>query len=171
MKTLGNKYTNIETISNDLVYGDDVELDDGRIIRLVVSQDDWDVASMIDDDLYGRVEYIDTTRYGRYGRCRPDWCDGSARIIHTMNGGSCWWQPPSDIKSSVSQIRNTQRYLTDLLENGFQIVTVELCRNETDAYGRPIVDDLSSLGGVEWYVGDDLYRREIISDLLTQIGL
>lgn len=170
MKTLGNKYTNVETVANDLVYGDDVELDDGRIIRLLVSQDDWDTTSMIDEDLFGRLEYIDSRKYGRE-RVRPDWCDGSGRIIHTMNGDSYWWQPPSDIKGNPSQIRNTQRYLRDLLENGYQIVTVELCRNETDAYERPIVDDLFSLGGVEWYVGDDIYRREIVTDLLTQIGL
>lgn len=170
MKTLGNKYTNIDTVANDLVYGDDVELDDGRIIRLLVSQDDWDTTSMIDEDLFGRLEYIDSRKYGR-DRVRPDWCDGSGRIIHTMNGGSYWWQPPSDIKHDGDAIRKMFRYLADVLENGFQIVTVELCRNETDYYGEPIMDDLFSLGGVEWYVGDDVYRTQIVADLLTQIGL
>lgn len=166
-----SKYTNIETVANDLIYGDDVTIGDGRILRLTIVDDDWDTSSMFDEDCFGRLQWIDT-RVSRYNRSRPDWCDGSARIIHVMgNGGSYWWQPPSDIKSDVDAIRKMAKCLVDVLEYGLQIVTVEICRNEVDYYGNPIVDDAMSIGGVGWHVGDNDYRRGIVADLLTEIGL
>ncbi len=56
------------------------------------------------------------------------------------------------------------------MEYGFSVLLLELLSGE-DAYGRPIVMDVASLGGIEPFPsGDDLAEivRDLADDLTTE---
>lgn len=151
-------------IAEDLISDETYDLPDGRLLRLRVEQDEQiDLRDL--SDCYGYLEWITP---GKRQAERPATFDGAARKVWV--GGDCfWWQPPSDISSDPEAVRTTRRALVDLLENGIQTVTVEVCEG-ADAYGRPIVQDIMGLGGVEWYSDQD-YRVDVVTDLLMELGV
>lgn len=128
-----------------------------------------DCADINDFDCYGRVAPV-TNRYGTQQE-RPDGFDGFARIVDGWRGDRFWWQPPADLMGDDDAVRRLARLVSDILAYGFTMVRVERLRLEdSDGYGRPIVDDYDVLGGVEPFV-DDAYAADILSDLIAGLGV
>lgn len=128
-----------------------------------------DCADINDFDCYGRVAPV-TNRYGTQQE-RPDGFDGFARIVDGWRGDRFWWQPPADLMGDDDAIRRLARLVSDILAYGFTMVRVERLRLEdSDGYGRPIVDDYDVVGGVEPLVyNDDLCVY--LSDLIAGLGV
>ena len=149
--------------------GDTIELPDGRELRLTIAPDD---CSTPDDwgDWYGNlsrfIEYRDTGG-SIYPRPRPDDFDGAARKIN-LRDGFVWWQPPADV-TDRDALRAMKANLTNLYEYGTSVFILEL-RSECDCCHRVKVDESAVLGGVEPFPDDD-YRREILSDLVAELGI
>ena len=127
--------------------GDTVDLDDGRTLRLRV---EFDQDTTINDfDCYGKTERY-CHDYWREGRTlRPDDFTGNAEKIQVDRGLWIWWEPPADgPKRGTPEFRQFRGTVTDLVSYGFVLVGLELCEG-TDAYNRPVVVDVTWLGGVE----------------------
>ena len=147
--------------------GDTFVLPDGRTLRLSFGPDDIDPFAEYGDECYGKVEWINTRAYGRPER--PSGFDGAARKLWTQS--DCyWWQPPSEVvkmgKESTDLLAEQVR---DLLAFGMKIIVLELCEGE-DHYGRPIVINNASLGGVEPFP-EKSYMQSIVSDMLNELEL
>lgn len=157
----------IMEIARELADEKIVELPDGRSIRLRI---DYDTDTCIGDfiDCYGRVEHV---RRGYIGHTeRPDWADGAAKKIWAWN--DCyWWRPPSDILGDKEAVRHIENLVHDLLIHGWQVVYVEVLDADKDAYNSPIVRDIGSMGGVEWFIRDEDGRVEIVADILSWMEL
>jgi hypothetical protein len=159
-------------LARELVYGDSVDLPDGGSMRLKVVEDDcvsWDDWAV---DLYGQVCHVDEVRRDNsWGReQRPLWADGAARKIWA--GRECyWWQPADDLKSDPAMVKATAKTVRDLLEFGWQVIIVEVLDEGTDAYGSPIVRDVTSLGGVEWVAMTYEDRAVMVADMLADMGV
>jgi hypothetical protein len=149
--------------------GDLLDIGNGRSIRYLV---DYDEATDINDfDCYGRTAWVMPHPWGTHKHAeRPDGFDGSARIL-TVNGDPMWWQPPDGWHSLTVEVqRDVLRGLYDILEFGFQVVTVEMCEGR-DAYGRPIVVEAQALGGVEpWTYQDRRSLVDTLAHLVAELG-
>ena len=146
---------------------DTLEIGDGRTLRLRIETDqEHDIYG--DSDWYGSLEWVRNDRdyVGAYNTRRPDGFDGRARVIETdSHNGRLWWQPPVDVvDAQAGAMRAT---IVDLVRFGYVGVILELC-DGTDAYGRPIVVDSSSLWGIEWDM-DSAYLAEIVSELVAEV--
>jgi len=144
--------------------GDTLELEDGRVLRLRVTADDWTLDQ--DGDWFGRVGWWTKDE-------RPDWCDGSAEILDRDGATRLWWMPPTDAKSDDVLKRNLRAEIKEILAYGYSTYTLEVCEGR-DAYGQLIVRDSESIGGVAplWDGSDvddlvDNLRREL--DLETSL--
>ena len=82
-------------------HGDTLELDDGRMLRLLVEPDQD--TSVTDFDCYGRFEW---TRENDYGPVRPHDFTGRARILKHSWHESLWWEPYEEL--TEQQIRTEQ---------------------------------------------------------------
>jgi hypothetical protein len=120
-------------------------------------------------DVWGDTAYPDhrPNDYG-YRDARPEGFDGNAEILRVGRNDPIWWQPPADVPRTSPHFAELRRQVSDLLEYGFQVITVERCEG-TDAYGRPIVVAAASLGGIEPYA-DGAYLRELIGDLVDEVA-
>ena len=146
--------------------GDVLKLDDGRVLRLRFEGDSD--ASINDYESDGKVEWMrrrDVRGYGYVHSVRPDGFTGAARIIDRDDHYDLWWQPYEEL--TTEQIRAEEPRIRDLVRYGFKGVILELC-NGTDAYGRPIVENVASLWAVEWDA-DAAYIAEIVSDLASEL--
>lgn len=143
-------------------------LPDGRYLRLRIQPDD-DYNPFDEVDCYGRVSHVDNHRDRTTGwTLRPDGFDGNAEKVWAMHD-NYWWQPPADgPRRGTDEFRKLRQLVCDLIAFGGQVVTVELLRG-TDAYGRSIVRDVASLGGIDSLA--DGYLAEVVSDLIGQIDL
>lgn len=128
-----------------------------------------DCADINDFDCYGRFAPV-VLRNGEQQE-RPDGFDGFARIVNGWRGDRFWWQPPAELISDYGAVCDLARLVSDILTYGFTILRVERLRLEdSDGYGRPIVDDYGVLGGIEPFVdGDDLCVY--LSDLIAGLGV
>jgi len=123
-------------------------LADGRVLRLRVEPDYQ--TELNDFDYLGRVEPVQPDRYYyAYPHAeRPQGFDGSARIIRTRDS-SYWWQPPTDYEKCDRSVRDAiYRTACEVLMYGYAVYIVEVCDGQ-DAYGRLIVRDVASMGGIE----------------------
>jgi hypothetical protein len=126
---------------------------------------DYDT-SINDYDCYGRVAPV-VSRYGQQQE-RPDGFDGGAEILSWRGHERYWWQP-YDVTDAVYRSA-TRQTVCDILEYGFLMLFVERLRDEDDAYGRPVVDDYSVVGGIEPFPSDD-DLSDLISDVVSEIGV
>jgi len=137
--------------------GDTLELEDGRVLRLRVTADDW----TLDDE--------DPTVMGRVGWWtkdeRPDWCDGSAEILDRERGQCLWWMPPASAKGDEFERRNVRSQVREILAYGYSTYTLEVCEGR-DAYGQLIVRDSESIGGVA-----PLWDGSDVDDLVDNLRL
>lgn len=140
--------------------GDTIELEDGRSLRLQIETDQD--ASINDYESDGKIEWA---RSG-YGHTRPDGFTGRARIIEWDYPHVLWWEPYSELTDE--QIKAEQPRIRELARFGFHSVILELLDGE-DAYGRPIVVESTSLGGVDSV--DPQYLLEIVGELASELGL
>lgn len=161
--------------------GDTAILRDGRTVRLLIRPDE---ITQIDDfghEGYGSVAWINSHhRVNGYGYpLRPDGFDGNAEKLMTSDGrDSFWWQPPPGLihGRGTPQFCHLRQLVAELVTYGFTVVTLEVL-DGTDAYGRPVVVQVASLGGIDtldtW--NDDGstthggYLREIVTDLLDEL--
>lgn len=145
------------------------KLDDERTLRLRIEPDPF-MSVMDDTDFYGSLAFADVGHRNDYGRReRPDGFNGNAeRLSATHSYDAMWWQPPPDVKRGTETFHKVRSALLELLECGYSIVTVELLHG-TDGYGRPIVERVASLGGVEPFQYGDGTLAEILSDLLLEV--
>lgn len=141
------------------------DMPDGRTLRLCITPDEgFDPFAEL--DTYGRVAWVDDRGY-RQGR--PDGFDGNAEKLQAGRSEQVWWQPPADgPKRGAEGWRELRSLVSDLLEFGCSVVTVELLEGE-DAYRRPIVRDAASVGGVEPMSYGSEYLSELVSDLLAEL--
>lgn len=151
-----------ETIVPDLTQsGDTHELDDGRVIRLLI-EPDQDHSIDDDGDWYGQLSYA---HFGN--EPRPDGFNGNAEKIN-VNGDTYWWQPPEDVKRHDGGVDRLRYCLTDVMTCGWVGVIVELL--EKCDHGCHHVIDQQSLWGIEWNV-DPAYLQEVIEDLVGELNL
>lgn len=142
---------------------------DGRSLLLTI-ESDQDI-SVNDFDCYGRVEWVDDRQQNDYGYPvgRPAGFDGNAEKLHVGRGcDACWWQPPAGSDRGTVEFRDLRQLVEDVLEYGFATYVVEL-REGTDHYGRPIVIDSESLGGVEPGPVDTYIVDQLVADILSRI--
>lgn len=139
------------------------ELPSGDKLRLRVEVDD--TTSINDFDGYGRISSC--FDYHRQSE-RPPEFDGAARKIQVERGCYVWWQPwEGFLQLSADDQRKGVQEVTDILQFGFHVLILELCRGE-DAYGDPIVVAFEALGGVE-ACADTAYIKSIISDQWAEL--
>ena len=131
----------------------------GALVRVLTGADDW--SDLRDaEDFYGRVEF---RNYRDAREPRPAGFDGGARKIG-LRDGFIWWQPPSDVTDPevLASLRST---LADIAEFGYQCVTVEALDPEPDYWGRPVVRDARTLGGLEPFDEIGPAVRDLLGDL------
>lgn len=145
----------IEDLTQD---GDVIDLPDGRKLRLRIQPDDTN--PFTEYETYGKVEWANR----RYERQRPDGFDGNAEIL---NGA--WWQPPADgPKRGTEEFAKFRQLVLKLIEFGMETVILEVLDGE-DAYHRPIVTQVTSLGGIDSL--EDGYLAEVVKELGEELGL
>jgi hypothetical protein len=154
----------------DASYGapNTVDLGDGRAVRLKVEIDHD--TNLFDDEFYGKFAFV-TNRYNDYGHdTRPAGFTGNAEILRGR-GDPIWWEPPEglSINRQSPEWHNYRQEILELLEYGFIGLVAELLDGK-DFYGKGVVRDMASLWGIE-YNADDGYKREIIGDLLSELGV
>lgn len=146
--------------------GDTFDLPDGRRLRLTIDweQMDWDM--FYEPECYGRIEWVrNDATYGR--PYRPDGFDGGARILRPYRCDPMWWQPPKgDYKTTDED--GLARYVTQLLDEGFAYMTVEL--EERCSHGEWHTVDVASLGGIPVPdLDNDADRRYLLSELVSEV--
>jgi hypothetical protein len=164
--------TSLLHLATELVAAERVTLADGRLLRLCR---DHDTDTSINDyDCYGRVEPVREQPHSYRDAPRPEGFDGAAVKIIDAWGDRWWWQPTLELwgtpraewHADAERRRREIDNVRDLLTWGFGILRVELCQG-TDAYGRPIVVDYATVGGIEPF-GDD---TDVVADLLAELGV
>jgi hypothetical protein len=148
----------LDSLTDD---GDVIDLPDGRKLRLRVEHDD--INPFNEYETYGKIETGVRTGFTDDGR--PDGFDGnSERLMH-----QCWWQPPTDgPKRGTEEFAKFRRLVLDLINYGMHWVALEVLDSE-DAYGRPIVVSVASLGGIDSL--EDGYLAEVVKELGDELGL
>lgn len=124
------------------------------LLRYIVTGDPN--GELTDYDCYGMVAPVSYNRDLGTPNERPDGFNDLAEIITIINGDQYWWQPTPDLwgfstaewLAQPDNIRTTRTVVTEILSFGFKVLTVEYCEG-LDAYNRPIVRGLASVGGVE----------------------
>lgn len=136
----------IRDFAEALADNETVDLPNGQTLRL---RRDYDYDTTINDyDYLGKVEPVRRCDYGYPHAERPKGFDGSARIMRTRDG-NYWWQPPDCFATYTPDVqRAIWRGACDVVEFGYYVYIVELCEDQ-DAYRRPIVREVQSLGGIE----------------------
>lgn len=147
--------------------GDTVELDDGRTLRLRI-EPDLDTDPFTDNpDFYGRIGHGAIDRDTGRER-RPDGFDGAAHKLDVIDG-RVWYQPPTgDYAIAPEHYAEWLAFVSELYSYGCKIVTVELLDGE-DHYGRAIVRDAASLGGIDSL--DNGYVHDVVTDLVSELAL
>lgn len=147
--------------------GSEVELADGRTLRLKLAPDEChSIMDGDDGDWFGRLEW--EGRPNDYGYApRPSGMDGRARKI-SLRDGNVWWQPPADVTDE--HLPALESDLRDILEYGYQGIIVELVENVTDSRGgdHRVVVDTASLWGID-AMADDECVASVVTDLIAEV--
>jgi hypothetical protein len=83
-----------------------------------------------------------------------------------------WWQPPDDLRKgwvTYEHKATLRQAVQDILNYGYQVFVVELCKG-VDAYGRPVVVDYGSLGGIEPFMSDE-DKGETVRDIVYEMNV
>lgn len=142
-----------------------VDIGDGFTLRFREEPDDY--ITINDYDYLGKVAPIGRREYQP---TRPEGFDGMAEKISTQ-GDTFWWQPPDDLRKGWldNPLRATLRQsVQDILNYGYQVFFVELCYG-TDGYGKPIVVDYGTLGGIEPFASDD-DKADYLMDIVFEMN-
>lgn len=145
-------------------HGDTLDLGDGRTLRLVIEVDEDTTLNDYDSD--GKVQWTRSNVYSGHST-RPDGFTGRARIIIRDGNNSLWWEPYFEL--TEEQIKAEQPRIVDLVTYGWKVITLEILQGE-DFYGKPIVVNAATLGGVD-LSGDDNYLASVVSDLASELGV
>lgn len=153
----------------DLTDTDTCTLPDGRQFRFSIKPDCESFEDIGDHgDVYGRTQW---TRDNDYGAVRPADFDGTAEILTRDHGQSLWWLPYdiADIPNGREgkEFQEYRSNVRDIMEYGFSYAVLEELSG-VDAYGRPIVTRVASLGGIEPFADAD-YVKSIVTDLFEEI--
>lgn len=138
---------------HDLANGKNVLLSNGMTLR-ARQEPDEDTSISDYEDCYGLIEFFKRSAYLDEPETRPDHFDDNAEIIHFHRDPPAWWQPPADIVGNENLMSNTRRILREIVDFGFSRWVLELC-DGYDAYGKNVVRDYESVGGVEPLLSDD----------------
>jgi hypothetical protein len=158
-------------IAETLVDREAVTLPNGDVLRFRQGSDEH--TELNDFDYLGRTEWV---RASNVTGChtRPAGMDGCAEILAHDRGNVLWWQPPVFSREDRRQWHTDAEYaravrgmVRDVVAYGFATYTVELCRG-TDAYGRAVVVDVASLGGIEPFA-DRAYMVETVGELVSEV--
>lgn len=150
-----------------------LDLPSGGFLRITTEPDHYTTVN--DFGCYGRVEWSHRKNYMGYA-IRPEGFDGAAEKLDTDRGSVLWWQPYTPDKAARRQWhtdpeyrRTMRRLVRDIVAYGFQVWRVEYCHG-TDAYGRDVVRDFATLGGIDpgTDLGDEL---GYLSDLVAQLDM
>lgn len=160
-----------EDQARTLAAGDQLEIGDGAVLRLVQEPDDF--TTINDFDCYGRCEW---SRNTYRGAVRPDGFDGCAEMIGAEHYSTLWWQPPTTTKEDRRQWHTDLEYrralrqlVRDITNYGFSYFRLEYCVG-ADAFGALIVRDFVTVGGVEPCVrADDMV--EFVLDLAADLDV
>jgi len=144
---------------------DTLDLEDGRVLRLRIEPDD--VNPFEDNpDFYGRI--ASTERNRETGRSqRPDGFDGNAEKLSIYND-VIWWQPPKDVKRTSEHFAGFRDFIRELASFGSHYVALEILEGE-DAYHRPIVVNVASLGGIDSLDGG--YLEQVVTELAAELEI
>ena len=143
--------------------GDTVELEDGRIARLLVTHDE--INPFDEYECYGQVASVARWHQDQQ---RPSGFNGNAEKLTIFND-VIWWQPPADApQRGTDDFAKLRSLVIDLASFGMKSVALEIL-DGTDAYRRPIVVDVASLGGIDSL--EDGYLAEVVSQLAAEVGL
>lgn len=148
--------------------GDTILLPNGRQLRLRIERDPH--TTFEDYDCYGAVGYGETDRNTGRPR-RPSGFDGNAEKMSVDRGEPVWWQPPRgdyEVKRTDPAFPAFREQVRRLAESGWSVVVLEVL-DGTDAYGRPIVVDVASLGAV-----DDVspaYLPDLLGEMVDELDL
>lgn len=154
----------IRDMAENLALHESHDLPNGQTLRLRRDHD-YDV-TINDFDYLGKVEPVRRCDYGYPHAERPQGFDGSARIMRTRDG-NYWWQPPDGFATYTPDVqRSIWRTACDVVEWGYYVYIVELCEDQ-DAYRRPIVRKVESLGGIE----PNLSHTDEVSTIEELLGL
>lgn len=141
--------------------GDTLDISEGRTLRLKVWSDDQD--PFREYEVYGRLAWAD--RNSNPEGHRPDIFDGNAEKIRH----DAWWQPPTDgPRRGTPEFDQFRALVRDLIEYGMHGVTLEVLQGE-DAYYRPIVVEVASLGGIDSL--ENNYLAEVVKELADELGI
>jgi hypothetical protein len=146
--------------------GDVVDLGEGNSLRLKIKPDEC--TTINDFEYMGRIEW---SRGHWEGSVRPDGFDGLSRIIDRDRQSALWWQPWEGCTEAEAKANEAR--IKQLCEYGYSLVTVELL-NGKDGYGRPIVTDVASLGGIDFtgsYSECQEQLADILSELVIELGI
>lgn len=142
-----------------------VEYEDGTsvVFRVDVTYDECDIRDLWFDALGELGEPMSHRDTGR--DVRPAGFDGAARKLAIGRGHDVWWwQPPADIKGDRDAVDELVRLVCDLLEWGWQVVTLEMVVTDETGTEHTYAD---SIGGVE--PTDDGVRGAIVNYLLNGV--
>lgn len=130
-------------------------------------------------DCLGRVALREWPRNGwdPYPAKRPEWADGSARILRPMGwvlepNVEVWWQAPdlADADNPETVRAHLQRAVMDVLEEGVGVATAEAEKLCT-CCGQWAPAGTTSLGGIEPIPAEDVdYLAEIFADMAAELG-
>lgn len=159
--------------------GDTWEMPDGRTLRVRIEPDTYlDPEHEINGvDCWGRVAWCEldstyTFDYVHYHKPRPEGFDGDALKLHTDFGGAFWWQPTLKAwgvtreEWTPERRREEAARIVDLMTYGFSVVILEVL-DGTDAYGRPVIREATSLGGIDSL--ENGYLRHVLSDMIAEV--
>lgn len=146
--------------------GDIHDLGDGHFLRLRIEPD---LDTTLDDyaDCYGRIGWgMKNPATGR--EYRPEGFDGNAERLSIMHD-VIWWQPPADVPRDSETFNQIRDLVRDIASFGFSRIVLEYGHG-ADAYGRLIVRDYASMGGVEPLV-DREHVASILGDLVADLTI
>lgn len=137
----------------------------GHVVKLSAD----DCANLSDlGDFYGTVVGASRTWAG-WVEARPAGFDGAARVLYVgRSADAYWWQPPADAARDRGLCDALSASLVRVLEEGWAVLWVERVDDErVDAYGRPIVTDYVTLGGLDPTETDEW--RSYADDLIAEL--
>lgn len=136
----------------------------GSTLRLTLEPDYG--YSVLDDSgpdtLYGCLAPASVDRMSGHVSPRPSDFTGAAEVIYVgRSHDPVWWEPPRELRAPSDARNALRRHLSDLLEYGYYILTLEHVHN-----GRTLA--VASICGVDPNL-DSLSARDYLSDLYSEV--
>ena len=158
-----------------MAHGTWTYLEDPPNTRWQLVDDDCTWKDLEDPCVFGLVEYVHerAERNPVTGELvRPDGFTGHARVLTVgyCDSDRVWWEPPADIRCDVDACDRAAEYVRDVLTWGYSTLVVERVRpSDRDAYGVPIVDASTTLGGIPPLVDYSDLGEHYLRDMLAEL--